>query len=230
MSVPVSNIYLRFSNTAVDYTGFGMNIANVNCNANASIMKLKVNGNTKFRIDMDGNLTTQPEVIWVPGRAMVPSYSAGCSMYFTETTTSKLNKMGMRFSPNIINSAQFDVLMPSSWNKSNIYYRLVFSPSANGAASSTNTVVWRIQAVAVSNEDYIDPVLTSSSYLSVVAPNTTSTYITDATVPLTVDGTPQNNDLIMFKVFRDASNVSDTHTAFADLHGIQLILNVFDEP
>lgn len=230
MSVPVSNIYVRFSNTAIDYTGFGMNVANVNCNENASIMKLNVNGNTVFRINMDGILTTQPETIWVPGRSMIPSFTNGCGMFFTETPTSRLNKIGMRFGPNSETSSQFDVLMPSSWNKGNIYYRLVFSPFANGSAASTNTIVWRVQAAAVSNEDNFDPVLTSSSYVSVEAPFSVNTYITTANSPLKVDGEPQTNDLIMFKVFRDAANVYDTHTQSADLHGIQLIFNVFNEP
>lgn len=226
MTVPVSNIYVRFSNTAIDYTGFGMNVANVNCNANASIMKLSVNGNTVFRVDMDGNFGFQREVIWVPARAMTPSLTNAPFFTYSESATSRVLQSALVFSATTTQSAQFDVLMPKSWNKANIRYKLVVSPTSNGSSGSSNVSLWNLKAVSISNLDNLaDPIMSSNTYYSLVANNSRHLYISDESSYMPVDGSPQEGDLVAFRISREASNASDTLTSTAKLLGVQVILN-----
>lgn len=225
MTVPVSNIHLTFSNTQIDYTAFGMNVSNINCNSEASLMKLKVNGNAVFRIDMDGNFGYQREIIWIPARSMLPSLSNAAYYTFGETPTSKILKSSLVFSATDDQSAQFDILMPKTWNKSQIRYRVVSSPASN-SSSSSHATLWRVQSIALSDLDSIyDPIMTSNCYVSVVGNNRNNLYVTNESPLVTVDGNPQDNDLVVFKVTRESSNAGDTLTTSSRLFGIQVILN-----
>lgn len=223
MTVPVSNIYLRFSNTAIDYTGFGMNVANVNCNANASIMKLNVNGNTVFRVTMDGYLQESKQTVWVPARAMVPSATSGAQVIYYETPTNKLVQPVYVFNPTSNTSTQFDILMPRSWNKSNLKYRIYFTPEFPGTTSTMNTV-WFLQSTAISPNDLLDPALTTSTKLVVQGIDNTRMLYAESS-PFSVDGNPEASDLVVFKLTREATNTFDTLNRWVKLFGVEIILN-----
>lgn len=223
MTVPVSNIYLRFSNTAIDYTGFGMNVANVDCNANASIMKLNVNGNTVFRVTMDGYLQESKQSIWVPARSMIPSYTAGAAVIYYETTTSKIVQSTYVFNPTSNSSTQFDVLMPRSWNKGNLKYKIYFSPEFAGTTATMNTV-WFLESVAISPSDLLDPTMTTKTKLVVQGIDETKMLMAESNY-FTVDGDPQSSDLVVFRLNREATNVYDTLNRWVKLYGVEIILN-----
>lgn len=225
MTVPVSNIYVRFSNTAVTYTGFGMNVANINCNADASIMKLNVNGNPVFRVDMDGNFGYQREIIWIPAKAMIPSLTNGAYYNYYETSTSKIVQNTLIFSSTEDQSVQFDILMPKSWNKDQIKYRIVDSAYVSSGSLVQNTV-WKLEAVAISDQDPIlDPVMVTRTYLTSYGSDDTKLKISDESPYTTIDGSIQDNDWVTFKLTREASNVGDNMTVQSSLYGIQIILN-----
>lgn len=224
MTVPVSNIYVRFSNTAIDYTGFGMNVANVNSNANASIMKLNVNGNTVLRITMDGYIQESKQTVWVPSRSMVPSSTNGAAIVYYETPTSKIVQPTFIFRPSTTNtSTQFDVLMPRSWNTGNIKYRVYFSPEFPGSSATMNTV-WFMESVAISPTDLLDPVMTMKTKVVAQGNSNTVMYMAESE-NFRIDGNPKEGDLVVFKLTREATNTLDTLNQWAKLFGVEIILN-----
>lgn len=223
MTVPVSNITATLSNANTIYNVMGFNVSNIAANSQSSLLRFNVNGNTKFRIDLDGNFTDQKEVIWIPAKAMIPSLTSGASVGFTESPTSKIIQNYMSFSDSTVQSAQFDVFMPKTWNKSNVVYKVICSPLLNVASSTSNTV-WNLQAAAISSLDSLDPVLTNYSKQVIMGNSNNIIYVSDGGT-LTINGNPQDNDLVVFKIIRQTDDALDNLATRSRLLGIQIILN-----
>lgn len=56
MTVAISNMYSTFANSSIRYDAIGMNVNVVSYAANSTLINLKANGNSKFSVDVGGNV------------------------------------------------------------------------------------------------------------------------------------------------------------------------------
>jgi hypothetical protein len=117
--------------------------------------------------------------------------------------------------------AQFAVRMPRSWNEGTITAAFTWSH----ASTTTNFgVVWNIAGVATSDDDAGDVAFGTAQQVADTGGTTNDVYITAATSAVTIAGTPQNEDLVMFQVARVPADGSDTMAIDGRLHGVTLYI------
>jgi hypothetical protein len=227
MTVPVSNIALTYSDSNVSYTGIGLNVSNTGAASNSTLLKLRVNGNTKFQIDMDGNMTAgggSKQTIWIPARAMIPRLSNGATYSYAETASSNVVYQTLAFSNSSNQFAQFEILMPKSWNTSkNVTCKVVFSHT-NATATSAN-VNWAVKALSEKDGDVYTNATwggdTSLRYqISSISPN--NILLTAESQNINIGGSPVSGNLVIFQVYRNVIGDTKNLQSSVRLHGTSI--------
>lgn len=156
--------------------------------------------------------------VWVCAGAMTPSATGGCATLATiASAANQPDIQTLDFDASTQEYAQFSLRMPPSWDEGTITFRAVWSH----AATTTNFgVAWDLQAVAVSNDDAIAVNFGTAVVVTDTGGTTDDLYITDASDPITVGGTPQAGDVVFFRVSRVTGNGSDTMAVDARLAGV----------
>jgi hypothetical protein len=155
------------------------------------------------------------QTVYIPANGMVKRTSNGPADYSLETTTNKVMVTGLAFDAATDEFAQFDWEFPKSWNLGTI--TAVFHWHA---PSGTGNVVWAIQGLALSDSDVLDTAFGTAQTVTDAIEATTDTMRTAATGAVTIAGTPAASDRVIFQVYRDADNGSDTFSADAVLLGV----------
>jgi hypothetical protein len=159
------------------------------------------------------------QTIWIPAGAMTPRTSNGCASGAVETATNKVMIKTLDFDAAAIEYAQFSISMPKGWNEGTVTAEFIWSH----AETTTNFgVVWGIQGVAVSNDDALDVAFGTAVTVTDTGGTTNDIYRSSATSAMTIAGTPSERDTVIFQVYRDATDGSDTMTIDARLHGVAL--------
>lgn len=159
--------------------------------------------------------TTQ--TIWVPAGAMVPRTTNGAAPGTVESTTNKVMYKTLDFDASTAEYAQFAVAMPKGWNESTVTAEVFWSN-----ASGTGNVVWAIQGLARSNDDVLDTAFGTAQSVTDGVTAAGDLMVSAATSAITIGGTPAENDLVIFQIYRDAANGSDTFASDARLHGVKV--------
>jgi Protein of unknown function (DUF2793) len=151
--------------------------------------------------------------------AMASRTTTGAAQGTSETTTNKIMLRTLDFDASTDEFAQFMIPMPKRWNEGTVTAIFYWT------ASATGDVVWGMQGVAISNDDVLDAAFGTAQTVtdSVTAAN--DMMVSAATSAITIGGTPAENDLVVFQVYRDADNGNDTLAADAKLIGIKLLVN-----
>jgi hypothetical protein len=159
------------------------------------------------------------QTIWVPAGSMTARTTNGPAAGTLETTTNKVMIKTLDFDAAAAEHAQFSVQMPKGWNEGTVSALFVWSH----AATTTNFgVVWGIQGVAVSDDDALDVAFGTAQTVADTGGTTNDLYRSSETSAVTIAGTPAENDVVIFQVYRDATNGSDTLAIDARLHGVAL--------
>jgi hypothetical protein len=186
----------------------------------AELVHVVQGGNSRKSTAQDiANLGKPSTVQSIPilASAMTPRTTSGPSTGTSESSTNHIMRSTLDFDQTTNEYAQFLFPMPKSWNEGTVTAQFLWE-----SPGGTGNVVWGIQAVAISDDDVIDAAFgTAQTVIDAV------TAITDLmqsafTAAMTVAGTPADNDLVCFQVYRDAGNGSDTLAADAKLIGIRL--------
>jgi hypothetical protein len=115
--------------------------------------------------------------------------------------------------------AQFSIAMPKSWNEGTITFKAIWSH----AATTVNFgVAWGLQAVAISNDDPIAVAFGTAVEVTDTGGTTNDVYVSPESAAITVGGTPQPEDVVFFRIFRNPANAADNMAIDARLHGIFL--------
>lgn len=156
------------------------------------------------------------QTISIPAAAMRGRITNGASFSLSETTTNK-NMLGvLDFDQTTQEFAQFEIMMPKSWDKGSIFFQPVWKgPSAGG-------VVWGLQAVAISDGDALDVAYGTAQTSTDTWISATVQHTGPASAAIAVAGSPANGDRICFQIYRDPANGSDTIAGDASL--IALVL------
>lgn len=155
--------------------------------------------------------------IWIPASAITPRATSGPGVSVTEMITNKNCYVSLDFDTATAEYAQFCIRMPKSWNEGSITAQFVWS---HPTASTNYGVVWALQGVAISNDDAGDVAFGTIQEIADTGGTTNDIYISDTTAAITIGGTPQPEDLVVFQVYRDVAHGSDTMATDARLHGI----------
>lgn len=165
--------------------------------------------------------TAQPgkQTVSIPAGSMRSRTTNGPASGSVETATNKVMIISLDFDPTTQEFAQFRIAMPKGWNESTVTYMAKWSH----AATTTNFgVAWQLAAVAVGDDDTQEVAFGSAIVVTDTGGTTDDEYTTAESAALTIAGSPQNNDDVIFQVARVPANGSDTMAIDARLQAIQV--------
>jgi len=178
----------------------------------------KADGTAVVDSDTDTNLIGK-QTIWVPANAMTPTESNGCAaIAAVETTAGRPDMYVLDFDDNADEHAQFSVAFPKSWNLGTITYQVFWS-----GISATTGVSWFLQGVAFGDNDNIDVAYGTAVGVDDDAQGATEELLVSAeSGAVTIAGTPADDDLCYFRIYRDVSAGNDDMAGDARLHGVKI--------
>ena len=177
--------------------------------------------------DVSGTLTNDStavnvagkQTIWIPANAMTPTTSNPCAdIAAVETTAGRPDMYVLDFDKDADEHAQFTVAFPKSWNLGTVTFQAFWSGLA-----ATGGVSWGLQGVAFADNDSID----TAYGTAVVVDDTEQGAVEEVNVSaasgaITIAGSPGDDELCYFRIFRDVSDSNDDSGGDARLHGIKL--------
>ncbi len=157
----------------------------------------------------------------IPAAALAPTVTNGCSyIQYIQTTATHPDIAMVEFVKAGIRYAQFSIDMPKSWNAGTVTAQFIWT---HPATTTNFAVVWGMQAVDQGDNSAIDVAFGTAQTVTDTGGTTSNRYISTATSAITVGGTPASTDTVVFQVYRNATNGSDTLAVSAYLLGIRLI-------
>lgn len=163
---------------------------------------------------------TATKSFFVPGTAIRPSASGGAgAVTVTATSSNHPDVAGPPFDASSIEYAQFAVAMPKNWNEGTITAKFYWT---HPSTSTNFGVRWGIQAVAISDDDTIDAAYGTAQEVTDTGGTTYDLYITAATSAITIAGTPQAEDMVHFRIYRDPTHAADTMAVDAIPVGVKV--------
>jgi len=163
--------------------------------------------------------------IFIPAAAMRPTTSNGAAAIAdTETTAGRPDISGFAFDSSADEHVQFQVCMPKSWNLGTVTFQSFWSHNG-GQTGGLDGVAFGLQGVAVSNDDTIDVAYGTAIVPTAVDGVTAEDMFQSAeSTAITIAGTPADDDIIFFRLFRDVS--ADDLDVDANLIGIKLFITL----
>ena len=168
-----------------------------------------------------GGSTQGTHQIPVMANAMLPQSTGttGCASLNTLVMNSGIELQYLAFDASTQEAAQWSLTMPKKWNGGTITAQFIWIADS----ASTNNVVWALQCIAKGSGDDIHGAGSEwGTAQSVTHANAGSRVVnrSSATSAITIAGTPQKQDTVYFRAYRDAASGSDTLAADALLIGI----------
>ena len=111
--------------------------------------------------------------------------------------------------------------MPSSWNEGTVTFRPIWT-----AASGSGNVVWKLEGLARGDDDAISGTFSGGQTSTDALIAAGDVHRGPESSAITIAGTPAANDVVFFRVSRDADNGSDTLSVDARLIGIELFITL----
>jgi hypothetical protein len=167
------------------------------------------------------------QTAWIPSAAMRPTSSNGCAVITDiETTAGRPDLQVLDFDSTADEHAQFQIMFPKTWNLGTVTFQAAWTSTA----TDTDGVSWGIQGVVCSDSDTID--VAYGTAIVVDDANISAAedfYLTAESSAVTIGGTPADNDITFFRVFRDVSDSNDTAAEDARLIGVKLFFTTDSE-
>ena len=157
------------------------------------------------------------QTIWIPANAMTPTESNGCAaIAAVETTSGRPDMYVLDFDKDSDEFAQFAIAFPKQWNLGTVTFQVLWS----GIAATTD-VDWGLQAVAMNDNETIDVAYGTAVVVTDNAQSAVEELLVSAeSGAITIAGTPADNDLTYFRIYRDVSG--DAMAGDARLHGVKV--------
>ena len=167
-----------------------------------------------------GTVVNGKQTIWIPANAMTPTASNPCAdVTAVETTSGRPDMMVLDFDDGSDEHAQFTVAFPKSWNLGTVTFQAFWCSTA----TDTDGVAWALQGVAMNDNETIDVAYGTAIVVTDDAQSAAEElYVTAESTAITIAGTPADDDLCFFRIFRDVSDGNDDMAEDARLMGIKL--------
>lgn len=165
----------------------------------------------------DGGTIGQ-QTIYVPSGAMDPTSTAGAASSTTEElATNDVQMRYIAFDDSTQEHACFDIQMPKGWDEGTLVCQFLWY-----TAATSGDCIWAIQSVACADGDALDVAYGTAVTATDTAGTASTCRITSETGAMTVAGSPGAEELVHFKVYRDADAAGDTMSGDAKLIGVKI--------
>lgn len=156
--------------------------------------------------------------IWIPARSMEPRDTNGAATGSSETTTNKVMVKSLDFDASTEEYAQFDILMPASWNAGDCSVRFVWT-APSGASGD---VRFGIRAFCIENNEALDSAFGTNVEIVDTFLTADRIHYSDWSYGLTIAGATADT-VAYFEVLRVAAAASDTLNTDAKLLGVEIL-------
>ena len=145
---------------------------------------------------------------FIPSAAIIPTTSNGCAGLTTrETTSGKPDLHYLAFDGASDEHAQFSYALPAAWNLGNLTFRVHWSTDHTG----TSGIAMFLKAVSVSDGDTADVNFGTAVSVEDNAQSAAEDVLISAeSADITPAGSPADNELTFFDIYRDISDAADT--------------------
>lgn len=157
------------------------------------------------------------QMLPVNAGAMVSRVTLGAASNLTELATNKIMLDSFDFDQSTEEYVQFLLPMPKSWNEGTITVEFIWT-----AAAGAGDVIWGIQGLAIGNDDALDAAFGTAVEITDTLILANDLHNSAITAAMTFSGTPVENDVAIFQIYRKAG--SDTLTADAQLLAVKLFV------
>ncbi len=162
-----------------------------------------------------GGSSQYVQEIYIDAGAMLTGIS-GASPSSISVSNSGIAYDCFNFDASTSGYAHFKLKLPD-YNLGNLKAR--FDWTTSGASGA---VVWGIQGVAIGDGDSLSTAWGSPQEIADSFVTGTGVHVTSSTPEITLAGSPQANDLLFFRVYRDTFDAGDTLAVNASLLGLKL--------
>lgn len=156
--------------------------------------------------------------IFIPAGAMWARTTTGAGgLTQVESTTNKINYKVWEFDTTTQEYVQFSWIPPRNYNNGTVKFTFWWT---NAAGLTTETVDWTVAGVALRNDDAIDTALGTAVVTTDTWIAQNDVHISPQSTAVTIAGTVQDSDFILFEISRKTS--TDNMTGDARLIGVVL--------
>ena len=166
-------------------------------------------------------LTQGKHTIWAPAAAMTSRTTNGAASGTVESATNKIMRKTLDFDTGVQEHAQFAVAMPKSWNEGTVTFQALWT-----ATGGSGGVAWGLQAVAAGDGDALDAAFGTAQTVTDTLIAAGTLHQTAESAAVTAAGSPAENDLVIFQLFRAVTDAADTLAQDALLLGVRLFYTV----
>ena len=158
------------------------------------------------------------ETIWIPAAAMYPETTNGCSDLTQVELANGPELKCLDFATGSDEFAQFTVAFPKSWDRGDVQFKAYFTVTG----THTGTTAWGLAGGSFSDNGDLNTAFGTAEVATAKAHSGTSNdlNITAESGDMTIAGSPADEDLCFFQVFRDVS--ADDQSGDSRLLGIKL--------
>jgi hypothetical protein len=169
----------------------------------------------------EGDTPIGKHTIAIPANAMSATTSNGATKTTVETTAGRPDIIAFDFDASADEAIQVQVPMPKSYNLGTVTAQFFWESTA----ADTDGVTWAIQGVAITDNETIDTAYGTAITVDDANQGAAEELLVSAeSGAITIGGTPADDDMCFFRVFRDVSDANDTATEDARLLGIKLFI------
>ena len=185
----------------------------IDINGTCDVSGTLTNGSTAVNI-------AGKQTIWVPSNAMTPTESNGCAdITAVETTSGRPDMNVLDFDDGSDEHAQFSVAFPKSWDLGTVTFQVFWTSTA----TDTDGVSWGLQGVGMPDNSTIDVAYGTAVVVDDACQSAAKElYVTAESGEVTIAGTPADDDLTYFRIFRDVSDSNDDAAEDARLIGVKI--------
>ena len=155
--------------------------------------------------------------VWIPAAQWIPRTTTGCGIDSRELSTNKINTDELLFDPATAEYAQVAIVMPSNWNAGTVTAKFHWTASTGSGA-----VVWGLSGRAYADNNALDQATGTAQTVTDTLLTVDYEHISSATSAITLAGSPATGQLVIFQLYRDATNGSDTLGSDARFLGLEI--------
>lgn len=155
--------------------------------------------------------------VWIPAAQWIPRTTTGCGINSLEASTNKVNYDVLEFDPSTAEYAQVAIVMPSNWNAGTVTAKFHWT-----AASGSGSVVWGLSGRSYADNNALDQATGTAQTVTDTLLTAVYEHITSATSAITLAGSPAAGQMVIFQLYRDATNASDTLAVDAQFLGVEI--------
>jgi hypothetical protein len=155
--------------------------------------------------------------LWIPAAQWIPRTTGGCGVNSLETTTNRVNYDVLEFDAATAEYAQVAIVMPSNWTAGTVTAKFHWT-----AASGTGNVIFGLSGRAYADNSALDQAMGTAQTATDALQTANAEHISAATSAITLAGSPAAGQMVIFELYRDAANGSDTLGVDARFLGVEI--------